>query len=139
MLKDGLPKIEKINSTHDGYVPDIMLAIPEQVQGMTRTLTGGFIFSTSYGRKNNSVIKVFNDVTEGDKVGTVTVDGNEIDLFVCDELEMKNSYVAPPMSQGIESVNGTIFLLFESGASKYRSGGGKNPVDTLFKAELTRY
>ena len=41
--------------------------------------------------------------------------------------------------QGIESVNGTIFLLFESGASKYRSGGGKNPVDTLFKAELTRY
>ena len=52
---------------------------------------------------------------------------------------MKTSYTAPPMSQGIESVNGTIFLLFESGASKYRSGGGKYPVDTLFKAELTRY
>ena len=139
MLKDGLPKIEKINSTHDGYVPDIMIAIPEQVQGMTRTLTGGFIFSTSYGRKNNSVIKVFNDITEGDKTGTVTIDGKSIDLYACDELEMKTSYVAPPMSQGIESVNGTIYLLFESGAAKYRSGGGKYPVDTLFKAELTRY
>ncbi len=139
MLKDGLPKIDKINSTHDGYVPDVMLAIPAQTQGMTRTLSGGFIFSTSYGRKNNSVIKVFNDVTEGDKVGTVTVDGKSVDLYACDELEMKISYVAPPMSQGIESVNGTIYLLFESGAAKYRSGGGKYPVDTLFKAELTRY
>ena len=139
MLKDGLPKIDKINSSHDGYIPDIMLAIPEQTQGMTRTLTGGFIFSTSYGRKNNSVIKVFNDVTEGDKVGTVTVDGASVDLYACDELEMKTSYTAPPMSQGIESVNGTIYLLFESGASKYRSGGGKYPVDTLYKAEFTRY
>ena len=138
-LKDGLPKIEKINSTHDGYVPDIMLAIPEQVQGMTRTLSGGFIFSTSYGRKNDSVIKVFNDVTEGDRVDTVTIDGNTINLYACDELDMKTSYTAPPMSQGIESVNGTIFLLYESGAAKYRSGGGKYPVDTLFKAELTRY
>ncbi len=138
-LKDGLPKIEKINSTHDGYIPDIMLAIPEQVQGMTRTLTGGFIFSTSYGRKNNSVIKVFNDVTEGDRAGTVTVDGISVNLYAFDELEMKTSYIAPPMSQGIESVNGTIYLLFESGAAKYRSGGGKYPVDTLFKAELTRY
>jgi len=43
------------------------------------------------------------------------------------------------MSEGIESVNGTIFVLFESGAAKYRQGGGKYPVDTLFKAELTRY
>ena len=138
-LKEGLPKIDKINSARDGYVPDIMLAIPEQTQGMTRTLSGGFIFSTSYGRKNNSVVKVFNDVTEGDKVGTVMVDGVEVDLYACDELEMKTSYIAPPMSQGIESVNGTIYLLFESGAAKYRSGGGKYPVDTLFKAELTRY
>ncbi|MBR3789069.1 MAG: hypothetical protein IKJ86_03655 [Clostridia bacterium] len=138
-LKDGLPKIDKINSTRDGYVPDIMLAIPEQVQGMTRTLSGGFIFSTSYGRKNNSVIKVFNDVTEGDKAGTVMVDGVEVDLYACDELETKITYTAPPMSQGIESVNGTIYLLFESGAAKYRQGGGKYPVDTLFKAELTRY
>ena len=139
MLKDGLPKIDKINSAHDGYVPDIMLAIPEQTQGMTRTLTGGFIFSTSYGRTNNSVIKVFNDVTEGDKVGTVTIDEVSVDLYACDELEMKTSYIAPPMSQGIESVNGTIYLLFESGASKYRSGGGKYPVDTLYRAEFTRY
>lgn len=138
-LKDGLPRIEKINSTHDGYIPDIMLAIPEQTQGMTRTLTGGFIFSTSYGRTNNSVIKVFNDVTESDNVGTVDIDGVAVDLYACDELEMKTSYVAPPMGQGIESVNGTIYLLFESGASKYRSGGGKHPVDTLFKAEFTRY
>ncbi len=137
-LKDGLPDKSKINSTHDGYIPDLMLAIPEQTQGMTQTLSGGFIFSTSYGRKNNSVIKVFNDVTATDRVGVVTIDGNSVDLFACDELELKTSYVAPPMSQGIESVNGSIYLLFESGAAKYRKNG-KNPVDTLFKAELTRY
>lgn len=138
-LKDGLPKIEKINSTRDGYVPDIMLAIPEQTQGMTRTLSGGFIFSISYGRKNDSVIKVFNDVTEGDRVGTVLIDGCDVDLYACDELETKITYTAPPMSQAIESVNGTIYLLFESGASKYRNGGGKYPVDTLYSAELTRH
>lgn len=138
-LKEGLPQIEKINSTKDGYVPDIMLAIPEQTQGMTRTLSGGFIFSISYGRKNDSVIKVFNDVTEGDNVGYVTIDGQDIPLYACDELETVIEYTAPPMSQGIESVNGTIFVLFESGASKYRSGGGKYPIDTLYSAELTRH
>ena len=46
--RDIKQDIEKINSTHDGYVPDIMLAIPEQVQGMTRTLSGGFIFKSIY-------------------------------------------------------------------------------------------
>ncbi len=70
ILKDGLPDVKKINSENNGYIPDYIMAIPEQVQGMSFTLSGKIIFSTSYGRKNNSKIYVFDDVLFAERVGT---------------------------------------------------------------------
>lgn len=135
-LENGLPSVEKINSTADGYIPDHMIAIPEQVQGMSFTKTGKIIFSTSYGRRNDSVIYIFNDIFLTNRVGTVNIDGCEIDLLACSSEQLYETLIAPPMAEGITSDGDTLCMIFESGASKYRSHRGKYPVETAYKAVI---
>lgn len=131
-LIDGLPSAEKINSEANGYIPDYMLAIPEQVQGMAFTETGKIIFSTSYGRKNNSLVYIYDDIFLADKYGTKAIDNQSIDFYVCSNDMLIEKYVAPPMAEGITEHTNGFYIIFESGAAKYRNGGGKYPVDTAF-------
>ncbi len=135
-LTDGLPSTERINSSSDGYIPDYFLAIPEQVQGMALTKTHKIIFSTSYGRKNNSVIYIFDDIFSENKVGTVTIDGHSIDLLACSNNKLNKKIIAPPMAEGLANHPDGIFLIFESGASKYRNGGGKFPTENAYVITL---
>ena len=136
VLEDGLPAVSKINSSGDGYIPDYMLAVPEQVQGITVTPAKSFIFSTSYSRRNDSSILVFDDVLNSSRVGSFDIDGNEVDLFACSADLLNKSYVAPPMAESVVYDDGSVYLLFESGAAKYRSGGGKYSSDTVFYAKF---
>lgn len=132
ILEDGLPAIDKINTATDGYVPDYMLAIPEQVQGMAFTKTGKIIFSTSYGRRKNSVLYIYEDVLMSEKCGTQNIDEKNVDLYACADNLLKAKITAPPMSEGLTESPDGICLLFESGAAKYRNGNGKYPLDTAF-------
>ena len=131
-LVDGLPNIKNINSEANGYIPDYMLAIPEQVQGMAFSKANKILFSTSYGRKNNSKIYVFEDVLENEKTGTKIIDGKEVDFYACSNGELIEEIVAPPMSEGMANHPDGVYIAFESGAHKYRSGGGKFPTDKLY-------
>lgn len=135
-LKDGLPDVKKINSETTGYIPDYLLAIPEQVQGMSFTLSGKIIFSTSYGRKNNSKIYVYDDVLLTERVGTYTIEETEIDLLACSLDLLKETIIAPPMAEGITQGKNGQYIIFESGAEKYRNHRGKYPTDTAFKANI---
>ncbi len=135
-LIDGLPNIKQINSDSSGYIPDYMLAIPEQVQGMAFTKTNKIVFSTSYGRKNNSKLYIYEDIFLNEKSGTKIIDGKEVELFACSSKYLNREIVAPPMTEGMATNTNGIYLLFESGAQKYRSGGGKHPVDTLFVSAI---
>lgn len=136
VLEDGLPSVEKINSDSSGYIPDYMLAIPEQVQGMAFTKTDKIIFSTSYGRKNNSLLYVLEDVLITEKIGTKKIDGNNVDLYACSNELTKNKIIAPPMAEGMAEHPDGIYIIFESGAAKYRNANGKFPVDTAFKTTI---
>ncbi len=135
-LKDGLPDVKKINSENTGYIPDYMLAIPEQVQGMAFTPSGKIIFSTSYGRKNNSKIYVYDDILLTERVGIYTVDETETDLLACSNNLLKETIIAPPMAEGIVQGEKGQLIIFESGAEKYRSHRGKYPTDTAFKGNI---
>ncbi|MBR0535399.1 MAG: hypothetical protein IIX14_03375 [Clostridia bacterium] len=130
-LTDGLPAVKKINSESNGYIPDYFVAIPEQVQGMAFTKTNKIIFSTSYGRKNNSKLYVFDDIFLDEKAGTKIIDGNEVDLYACSNAKLLEEITAPPMAEGMANHDDGIFIAFESGARKYRKNG-KFPVDTLY-------
>lgn len=135
-LENGLPAVSKINSSSDGYIPDYMIAVPEQVQGMAFTKSGKIIFSTSYGRKKDSYLYVFDDVFASEKVSTVQIDGVEIDLLACSSDFLKSKITLPPMSEGLTSFGDEVYLIFESGAEKYRNHFGKYPTDTAFKAVI---
>ncbi len=132
LLSDGLPDIKKINSEANGYIPDYMLAIPEQVQGMAFTKTEKIVFSTSYGRKNNSKIYIFDDILVNEKVDTITIDNQAIDVLACSSDYLLKEITAPPMAEGLANTTDGIYMLFESGASKYRSHGGKYPVEDVY-------
>lgn len=132
ILNEGLPDIKKINSNSSGYIPDYIIAIPEQVQGMAFTKTNKLIFSTSYGRKNNSQIYIYEDFLIKEKIGIKIIDGKEIDLYACNSSFLEERITALPMSEGMANAPDGVYLAFESGATKYRRGGGKFPVDTLY-------
>ncbi len=136
ILKDGLPDVKKINTEANGYIPDYLLAIPEQVQGMSFTDSGKMIFSTSYGRKNNSKIYVYDDVLLSERVGTHKIEETEIDILACSSDLLKKSIISPPMAEGITQGENGQYIIFESGAEKYRNHRGKYPTDTAFKANI---
>ena len=132
LLTDGLPDIKKINSEANGYIPDYMLAIPEQVQGMAFTKAEKMVFSTSYGRKNNSKIYIFEDILANEKIDTITIDNKTIDVLACSSEHLIKEITAPPMAEGMANTLDGMYLLFESGAAKYRSHSGKNPVENVY-------
>ena len=136
ILKDGLPDIKKVNSETTGYIPDYLLAIPEQVQGMSFTISGKIIFSTSYGRKNNSKIYVYDDVLLTERIGTYNIEETKIDLLACSSDLLKETIIAPPMAEGITQGEKGQYIIFESGAEKYRNHRGKYPTDTAFKTNI---
>lgn len=136
ILKDGLPDVKKINTEANGYIPDYLLAIPEQVQGMSFTDSGKMIFSTSYGRKNNSKIYVYDDVLLSERVGTHKIEETEIDILASSSDLLKKSIISPPMAEGITQGENGQYIIFESGAEKYRNHRGKYPTDTAFKANI---
>ncbi len=136
ILEDGLPDVKKINSEKNGYIPDYLLAIPEQVQGMCFSISGKMIFSTSYGRKNNSFIYVYDDVLITERVGTYEIDDKEINLQACSNDLLKEAITAPPMAEGIVQGDKGQYIIFESGAEKYRNHRGKYPTDTAFKGNI---
>ncbi len=131
-LVNGLPSEKKVNSDSTGYIPDYFIAVPEQVQGMAFTKTDKIVFSTSYGRTKNSKIYIYEDVLISDRAGTRTVDGNEIDVYACDSKSLIKEIVAPPMAEALAIHPDGIYIHFESGAAKYRNGGGKYPLDTAY-------
>ena len=136
ILKDGIPDVKKVNSETNGYIPDYLLAIPEQVQGMSFTLSGKIIFSTSYGRKNNSKIYIYDDVLLTERVGTYKIEEAEIDILACSSDLLKETIIAPPMAEGITQGEKGQYIIFEAGAEKYRQHGGRHTTDTAFKANI---
>ena len=132
ILEDGLPSVKKINSASNGYIPDYYLAIPEQVQGMAFTKTDKIVFSTSYGRKNDSIIYIYDDILITEKSATKRIDGKNIDLYACNNEMLIKEITAPPMAEGLAIHYDGIYLIFESGAEKYRNHRGKNPVENAY-------
>jgi len=127
--KEKVPKIQKIFS------------LPDEIQGFART-ANGLVLSQSYGLKNSHIyyyafkwdlssLSENNRVkyTDIDKLGfkyedAKTVNGapyydKDLYLYYIDRSSMLNDYSIPSMSEGLCTVEGRVYVLFESGAKKY--------------------
>lgn len=109
-----------IDSSFSGEtkLPDVILSIPDQVQGMSLTDDKKVVFSTSYGRKNDSVMYVFDDFTNWKK-DSVTINETEIPLYISGKDSKIMKFKMPTLMEGIDYVNGSLHVIFESGANKY--------------------
>ncbi|MGN0529261.1 MAG: hypothetical protein ACI4IE_09020 [Eubacterium sp.] len=103
---------------------------PDRTQGMTVKEDGTYMFSTSYGRNNNSQIYSYTKRTDK-PIGYV--DG--IPVY---GLEGETVTEAPPMSEGMCNINGKTYVINESGSKKYREGTDGNgkcedPTDSVLE------
>ncbi|MBR5111026.1 MAG: hypothetical protein IK099_12640 [Clostridia bacterium] len=117
----------------DFSAPDYILSMTERIQGMT-TLNGKIYLSQSYGRRNDSVIYRYDDVLSAGPAMTVEVNGREAPLWILDSSAREAALMAPPMTECLCTVDGEIFIVFESAAKTYMNPAkpSLNPMDRVF-------
>lgn len=120
--------------TMDYATPDYVLSITEKVQGIA-FVGDKIVLSQSYGRAANSKLYVYENVLSSTQDTSVTVNGKEIPVWFLDSAS--KTYTALPMAEGITDYNGKLLVLFESGATYYREGGGTYPTDHVWSVTLT--
>ena len=79
-----------------------------------------------------SKIYIFEDILANEKIDTITIDNKTIDVLACSSEHLIKEITAPPMAEGMANTLDGMYLLFESGAAKYRSHSGKNPVENVY-------
>lgn len=95
-------------------------SIPDAVQGMAELPDGNIMLSSSYGL-TSSHLRTY-DVHDAQQGAAFLVDGREVPLYFLDSTNLVADLVAPPMSEGIESHDGRIWISEESAGNKYLFG-----------------
>ena len=94
------------------------LAIPDLVQGIT-FVNGRFYVSCSYGLASSKIYEYENVLLKKTQ-NNIIIKQKNIKLWSFEKKYLKKTHVLPEMSEGIENVNGKVFVLFESGSKKYK-------------------
>lgn len=105
-------------SAHEKLAPDVILSIPDKVQGMSVTDDKKVIFSTSYGRRNDSKMYVFEPYTMWD-TDTVNVFDRDVKIYISKKKNRISRFKMPTLMEGIDYHNGKLYVIFESGATTY--------------------
>ena len=98
--------------------PDIILSVPEKVQGMSVTGEGNVVFSTSYGRFYDSTLHVYESLDSWTQVDTVIGD-ETVKLYVADGSSLISKVKMPTLMEGVDVCGNTLYAVFESGAQAY--------------------
>ena len=121
-------------------IPDYILSTTERIQGMAYLPeVGQIVLSQSYGRTNSSTLFFYEDPLGQEPHTHFELNGFKIPVWFLDKKLSVKEMPAPPMSEGIANVNGKLYVLFESGAEKYRLGGGKHPTDKVYAVDITKW
>lgn len=103
-------------------VPDCILAAPDRIQGITYSENRVFL-SQSYGRKNNSTVLVYSLALTEDCDTEIELCGERLPAYILDSRRQSAALTAMPMTEGLcAGPNGSVLILFESGASRYSDG-----------------
>lgn len=111
--------------TADGYpMPDVILAAPDRIQGITLTGNGKVVLSQSYGRANDSTLLIYQLNPGADTPDLeLTLNGQLIPAYLLDGNRLAASINSIPMSEGLDTdADGQVLVLYESGAIRYEDG-----------------
>ncbi len=97
---------------------EAVISVPDEVQGMSVLEDNTVIFSTSYGRYNDSALQIYTPYTQWEK-STVSINGKDVDFYGCTKKDRVAKIEMPTLMQGIECNGDNLYTIFESGAEKY--------------------
>lgn len=111
---------ENLLKSRESHFPDKIYSIPDEVQGAA--FADDYLYlSMSYGRKNYSRLETYRRL-DHEEPHEVISPGNEREtaLWILDETSLIGNMDIPPMSEAVVKQGDDLYVLFESGASKYR-------------------
>lgn len=113
--------------------PDYIITTTERIQGMM-IKDGQFYLSQSYGRRASSTLLRYSNVLATEPRAHVELNGVQIPLWSLTSTEATGQMTAPPTTECLVTVDGGLYVLFESAAEKYMdpSNPSENPMDRLF-------
>lgn len=101
-------------------VPDYILSLPDSVQGMY-VGKDRIRLSQSFGRNNASALLTFKNSLSEQPHTEVTIGSTKVPVWFLDSKNHTDQLALPPMSEGIVESGDALYILFESGATLYRS------------------
>jgi hypothetical protein len=101
-------------------VPDYIISLPDRIQGMS-VAKDHIWLSQSYGRNNASTLYRFANSLAEKPHSKVTIRSTEVPVWFLDSKNQASTMELPPMSEGIVESAGQLYILFESGAAKYKT------------------
>ena len=111
-------------------IPDYILSIPNEVQGMT-VVGNRIALSQSGGRDIESRLPTYEWSLDEPPHAMTDKFGNEpVPIWFLDGQNMRNLLVIPPMSEGLFEHDGHLYVLFESAANMYRDSA--YPLDEVY-------
>ncbi|TCP24079.1 hypothetical protein EV207_1271 [Scopulibacillus darangshiensis] len=116
LIPEGKPK-----NPDGSIVPDLVLSIPDKIQGMG-FLDNELVLSESYGRFNKSYLWFYKNPLSENPHKTIDLSGNSVPVWFLDSQTYKDSLTMTPLSGGMREQGGELYVIFESGAEKYLNG-----------------
>ena len=104
-------------------MPDVILAAPDRIQGITLTDSGSVVLSQSYGRANDSTLLIY-QLNPGEEPDLeLTLNSQSIPAYLLDDNRLAKSINSIPMSEGLATTpDDQVLVLYESGAIRYEDG-----------------
>lgn len=125
-LRSGEPR-----ESADGIaVPDYVLRTTDRIQGMT-ILDGRIWLSQSYGRTDNSHLLVYDDPRGAPPDDQIVFGERKVPAWNLSKSARVKAIKAPPMTENLCVDDGTILVVFESGAKKFP--GAERPMDRAYR------
>lgn len=100
--------------------PARVYSIPGMIQGVCETNDGRLVLSQSYGIATSHLLAYDTALLVQD--GVFSVGGEEVPLYCLDGRSLVEDVQAPPMTEGIESFEGRVYVSEESASNKYLFG-----------------
>lgn len=100
-------------------LPAKALSIRGLTQGIAVTKDGKFVLSTSYGLPDSNIY-IYDNVLGGECDDVFMYGRQKVDLWYLDNNSLLKTINAPSMAEEIIVKNDRVYVLFESGAKKYK-------------------
>lgn len=121
-------------SANSQFAPDVVLSIPDKAQGMATTDDGKVIFSSSYGRRNNSTLYVFEPFESWEQSIVTIFDKENIPLYISSKDNNVCKIKMPTLMEGLDFYNDRLYVIFESGAVEYSDA--KRVIKNLWEIDI---